>query len=221
MLYDVNITANNEPYIAFENLQHIPLDTVPHSQFSNAQFIVQMAASLLTAHEAPLHAQMRALCASRHHPFALPTKPLWRVLRLMSGFPLAGDSVARAVYGAHNPYAAPELALQRTADARADLFSIGITLYETITGQSFNDVAMVESSGMLSSQVLRESAPAQLPDALVQWIFTRSWNATVRCASFPRVRHWNISPHTDFLQGHSKRYGANAREPRACKRHLA
>ncbi len=173
MLYDVNITANNEPYIAFENLQHIPLDTVPHSQFSNAQFIVQMAASLLTA-LAPLHAQMRALLCLTPSSIRLADEesPVARIA-LDEWFPLAGDSVARAVYGAHNPYAAPELALQRTADARADLFSIGITLYETITGQSFNDVAMVESSGMLSHLVLkslRESAPA-LSDALVQWIY--------------------------------------------------
>ncbi|MBD1206907.1 MAG: sigma 54-interacting transcriptional regulator [Ignavibacteria bacterium] len=173
MLYDVNITANNEPYIAFENLQHIPLDTVPHSQFSNTQFIVQMAASLLTA-LAPLHAQMRALLCLTPSSIRLADEesPVARIA-LDEWFPLAGDSVARAVYGAHNPYAAPELALQRTADARADLFSIGITLYETITGQSFNDVAMVESSGMLSHLVLkslRESAPA-LPDALVQWVY--------------------------------------------------
>lgn len=173
MLYDVNITANNEPYIAFENLQHIPLDTVPHSQFSNVQFIVQMAASLLTA-LAPLHVQMRALLCLTPSSIRLADEesPVARIA-LDEWFPLAGDSVARAVYGAHNPYAAPELALQRTADARADLFSIGITLYETITGQSFNDVAMVESSGMLSHLVLkslRESAPA-LPDALVQWIY--------------------------------------------------
>lgn len=173
MLYDVNITANNEPYIAFENLQHIPLDTVPHSQFSNTQFIVQMAASLLTA-LAPLHAQMRALLCLTPSSIRLADEesPVARIA-LDEWFPLAGDTVARAVYGAHNPYAAPELALQRTADARADLFSIGITLYETITGQSFNDVAMVESSGMLSHLVLkslRESAPA-LPDALVQWVY--------------------------------------------------
>jgi DNA-binding NtrC family response regulator len=173
MLYDVNITANNEPYIAFENLQHIPLDTVPHVQFSNTQFIVQMAASLLTA-IAPLHAQMRALLCLSPSSIRLADEesPVARIA-LDDWFPLAGDSVARSVYGAHNQYAAPELALQRTADARADLFSTGITLYEVITGQSFNDVAMVESSGMLSHLVLkslRDHAPA-LPDALVQWIY--------------------------------------------------
>ncbi len=173
MLYDVNITANNEPYIAFENLQHIPLDTVPHVQFSNTQFIVQMAASLLTA-IAPLHAQMRALLCLSPSSIRLADEesPVARIA-LDDWFPLAGDIVARSVYGAHNQYAAPELALQRTADARADLFSTGITLYEVITGQSFNDVAMVESSGMLSHLVLkslRDHAPA-LPDALVQWIY--------------------------------------------------
>lgn len=173
MLYDVNITANNEPYIAFENLQHIPIDTVPHVQFSNTQFIVQMAASLLTA-IAPLHAQMRALLCLSPSSIRLADEesPVTRIA-LDDWFPLAGDSVARSVYGAHNQYAAPELALQRTADARADLFSTGITLYEVITGQSFNDVAMVESSGMLSHLVLkslRDHAPA-LPDALVQWIY--------------------------------------------------
>lgn len=173
MLYDVNITANNEPYIAFENLQHIPLDTVPHVQFGNAQFIVQMAASLLTA-IAPLHARMRALLCLSPMSIRLADEdsPVARIA-LDEWFPLAGDSIARLVYGAHNPYAAPELALQRTADARADLYSIGITLYEVITGQSFNDVAMVESSGMLSHLVLkslRDHAPL-LPDALVQWIY--------------------------------------------------
>ncbi|MFY7998566.1 MAG: sigma 54-interacting transcriptional regulator [Candidatus Kapaibacteriota bacterium] len=172
-LYDVNITANNEPYIAFENLQHIPLDTVPHTRFANAQFIVQMAASLLTA-LAPLHAQMRALLCLSPTSVRLADEdsPVARIA-LDSWFPLAGDIIARAVYGEHNQYAAPELVLQRTADARADLYSIGITLYEVITGQSFNEVAVIESSGMLSHLVLkslRQHAPA-LPDALVQWIY--------------------------------------------------
>lgn len=172
-LYDVNITANNEPYIAFENLQHIPLDTVPHIQFGIAPFIVQMAASLLTA-LAPLHAQMRALLCLSPASVRLADEesPVARIA-LDSWFPLAGDRIARTIYGDHNPYAAPELVLQHTVDARADLYSIGITLYEVITGQSFNEVAVIESSGMLSHLVLkslRSHAPT-LPDALVQWIY--------------------------------------------------
>ncbi|MCU0425958.1 MAG: sigma 54-interacting transcriptional regulator [Candidatus Kapabacteria bacterium] len=172
-LYDVNITAHNEPYIAFENLQHIPLDTVPHAQFTTPQFIVQMAASLLSA-LAPLHAQMRALLclspasvrlADEESPVARIALDEWR--------PIAGGEIARSIYGAHNQYAAPELALQLPPDARADLYSIGITLYEVITGQSFNEMVMVDSAGMLSHLVLkslRDHAPA-LPDALVQWIY--------------------------------------------------
>lgn len=172
-LYDVNITAHNEPYIAFENLQHIPLDTVPRPQFSSPQFIVQMAASLLSA-LAPLHAQMRALLclspasvrlADEESPVARIALDNWR--------PIAGDEETRTIYGAHNPYAAPELALHLPPDARADLYSIGIILYEIITGQPFQDMAFVDSAGMLSHLVLkslRDHAPA-LPDALVQWIY--------------------------------------------------
>jgi DNA-binding NtrC family response regulator len=172
-LYDVNITADNEPYIAFEDVQNIPLENLSPTHFSEPAFIAGVAASLLKA-LAPIHAQMRTLlCVSPSSARIAGENDASARIALDKWTPLFSARAVRAAFGAHNRYAAPEIAAGAHPDARADLYSVGVTLYEVVTGRSFEDIALVESSGMTSHLVLksiRERAPL-VPDALAQWLY--------------------------------------------------
>ncbi|MCS6808948.1 MAG: sigma 54-interacting transcriptional regulator [Bacteroidota bacterium] len=172
-LYDINITAQHEPYIAFENLQYIPLETIPRTHVHSFAYVIRIVESLLTA-LAPLHTQMRAICCISPSSIRLADEHTPNVrIALDQWYPLFSDEIVRSVYGAHNRYAAPELASYYIPDARADLYSIGASLYEALTGQSFDQLATVDSPGIIEhliSEALRFYVP-DLPDAFVQWMY--------------------------------------------------
>jgi DNA-binding NtrC family response regulator/serine/threonine protein kinase len=172
-MYDLGMTDENEPYCAFENVPYIPLDTVPSAQFAKPDFVAAIAVSLLRA-LAPLHAQWRALLCLSSASIRLADVDVPTVrIALDTWIPLANEGFTRAAYGQHNVYAAPELLSQRTPDARADLYSLGVALYEAVTGQSFAEFTIVDAPGMVSHLVmklLRDHAPT-MPDALAQWLY--------------------------------------------------
>jgi DNA-binding NtrC family response regulator len=172
-IYDIGLTAANEPYMVFEQMPHIPLENVPPAQFHIPEFIAAVAVSALQA-LAPLHQQYRALACLSPRSLRLEDieKPSVRIA-LDTWEPSYNPDVMRAFYGAHNRYAAPEFAAGLVLDGRADVFALGVTLYEAVTGLSFAELSMVDAPGMISHLVvknLRDHAPT-LPDALGQWLY--------------------------------------------------
>lgn len=170
---DMGLTPANEPFMVFEQIPHIPLENVPSAQFHKPEFLAAVAVSALQA-LAPLHKQYRALacCTPQSMRLADVENPNVRI-SLETWEPPYNAEVMRAFYGAHNSYAAPELALGMVLDARADLYSLGVVLYEAVTGQSFADLTFVDAPGMVAHLVvknLRDHAPS-LPDALAQWLY--------------------------------------------------
>lgn len=74
------------------------------------------------------------------------------------------------------PYNAPELHTGRLCDGRVDLYALGVSCYEALTGSSFLEIAAIEASGMvplLLLNALERYVPA-LPhyerNILAQWL---------------------------------------------------
>ncbi len=170
---DMGLTVQNEPFMVFEQIPHIPLENVPSEQFHSPEFFTAVAVSALQA-LAPLHKQYRALTCCTPQSLRLEDITLPNVrMSLETWEPPYNAEVMRVFYGSHNSYAAPELTSGVVLDARADLYSLGVVLYEALTGQSFADLSMVDAPGMVAHLVvknIRAHAP-NLPDVLAQWLY--------------------------------------------------
>ncbi len=166
-VYDVGTTSDEYPFVTFEDVEGTPLADVPLASLRMTGVITAVIVDVCSA-LAAVHGLRRVLrCLSPQSILVDVTTNRTRIA-LAHWMP----SITSASPLERGRYDAPELTSSRPIDARADMYSFGVLLYETLTGKVFADIAAVEASGMLSHlvvQALTETAPL-LPDAVGQWL---------------------------------------------------
>lgn len=163
-VYDVGTTTDEYPFVAFEDVQGTSLaQQFSHSTMSVEQ-LTTVISTIFTA-LATVHAHYRTLlCLDSTAIFMSDngTKPILSLNLWNPGSPGYYNSI----------YHAPESRSGRTNDARADLYSVGVILFEMITHQTPQTVITTDSPGMtahLLVQTISETYPS-LPGAFAQWI---------------------------------------------------
>jgi len=176
-IYDVGTTSNEYPFVTFQDVGGVPLSSISPSALANPAMFQRLVSdmSVALAHIHQLQRSLLCLSAASIRFFA-PQEPNGSDYR----FVLALDEWSPAPDGRHPQLrkyaqrreAAPELASGRMWDARADLYALGVVLFEALTGVSFDDLRTTDAPGMRSHllfKALDEHAP-HLPERIGQWL---------------------------------------------------
>jgi serine/threonine protein kinase len=137
---DLAVTADGRPYIVMEYLDGAPLSAVIKQAGalpigSSIQLTVEVLAALEAAHS-------RGIVHRDIKPENLFVSPSGRVKLLDFGIaklrpgvlPVAHETRTGVLLGTPQ-YMSPEQAMGREADARADIYSVGIVLYQMVSGR--------------------------------------------------------------------------------------
>ena len=114
------------------------------------------------------------------------------------------------------PYMSPEEIEGQAVDQRADIYSLGITAYEMVTGQRpFPEDDLMKLSEMHLNEDIPDPAELRpdVPEELRRFIFKA-------CARNPEHRYRNIKEVIEILQPPAKEHGVPRKQISAGKRHM-
>lgn len=163
-VYDVGTTTDEYPFVAFEDIHGNNLRQVFAQSTIRVEQLITLISTIFPA-MAAVHTQYRTLLCLDSTAIIMPdkgTEPIVSLYLWKPGSAGYNDGI----------YQAPELVTSRTNDARADLYSAGVIVFEILTGQTPQSLINKDSPGMtahLLVQAISEKSPS-LPGAFAQWV---------------------------------------------------
>ncbi|MEO1998655.1 MAG: serine/threonine-protein kinase [Planctomycetaceae bacterium] len=173
VIYEVGTTEDERPFIAMELLSGQPLDELLTSNRLDLEGVLalaqQLADALTAAHERgvihrdikPANIYVNKRGTAKILDFGLAKRVAGADAPLGTEATLLKQTVAGQVLGTPN-YMSPEQVLGQTVDHRSDLFSLGVVLYEMLTGRNpFEGTSL----GDVFNKILNTQV-APLPDSM-------------------------------------------------------
>lgn len=169
-LYDAGLTAEGRPWLAMECVHGEPIDVYCRAQ---ALDVTERLKLFLQVADAVAHAHARLIVHRDLKPNNIlvgadgQVKLLdFGVAKLLEDEPEAGGTLTRTIGRAATPdYAAPEQLAGRPVTVAADVYSLGIVLYELLTGQRPYRVTQT-SAAALEEAILAADVPLASTRAL-------------------------------------------------------
>lgn len=138
-IYDV-LQENNEVFLVMEYVEGVTLREHMHAAALDTQTFLNIAAqcaeALASAHQKRIvHGDIKPENIMITADGTVKVLDFGLAKRLASGEAAPLDSTQSAVLSGTPGYIAPEILLAQDADARSDIFSLGVVLYEALTRQ--------------------------------------------------------------------------------------
>lgn len=162
-LYDAGLTAQGRPWLAMEYIEGAPIDAYCQEQALPVRERVSLFLQVL---DAVAHAHARLVVHRDLKPSNILVNAAGDVCLLDFGVaklledPSPGNQLTQHLGGLLTPdYAAPEQAGGQAVGVAADVYSLGVVLYELLAGQRPYALEMGHSSTPMQARILAAVAP--------------------------------------------------------------